>query len=164
MALSASSSLSLNCRDSDSTTSLESSFQYLINLFVKNFFLMSNLNVPLCSLWLCPHPITNCLGDASDPHMTTTNFQAESDKVTPELNRRSSPGLTAPAPQPLLIGYMLQTLHQCFCPSLDLLQLLSVLSESRCPEQDAVLKLWPQQCCYTGRITLLFLLATIFLI
>ncbi|KAK4810257.1 hypothetical protein QYF61_013072 [Mycteria americana] len=71
-------------------------------------------------------PIACYLGEETDPHLSTTSFQAvvESDKVSPQ-----PPVLQAKQPQfpqPLLIRLVLQTLHQLRCPSLDTLQHLNV--------------------------------------
>ncbi|KAK4823880.1 hypothetical protein QYF61_007828 [Mycteria americana] len=71
-------------------------------------------------------PITCYLGEETDPHLSTTSFQAvvESDEVSPQ-----PPFLQAKQPQfpqPLLIRLLLQTLHQLHCPSLDTLQHLNV--------------------------------------
>ncbi|KAK4830313.1 hypothetical protein QYF61_009818 [Mycteria americana] len=55
-------------------------------------------------------PITCYLGEETDPHLSTTSFQAEQPQF----------------PQPLLIRLLLQTLHQLRCPSLDTLQHLNV--------------------------------------
>ncbi|KAK4827619.1 hypothetical protein QYF61_019544 [Mycteria americana] len=55
-------------------------------------------------------PITCYLGEESDPHLSTTSFQAKQSQL----------------PQPLLIRLLLQTLHQLRCPSLDTLQHLNV--------------------------------------
>ncbi|TRZ12529.1 hypothetical protein HGM15179_014580 [Zosterops borbonicus] len=107
---------------------------------------------------------TSCyLREEADPHQGATSFQrvVESDKVTPEplFLQTKQPQL----PQPLLRGFVLQTLHQLHCPSLDTLQhlcalLLQGLELDREPEE------WPPQCrvpggdacscwphyCYTG--------------
>ncbi|KAK4828787.1 hypothetical protein QYF61_000844 [Mycteria americana] len=66
-------------------------------------------------------PITCYLGEETDPHLSTTSFQVvvESNKVSPQppfLQAKQSQ-----LPQPLLIGLLLQTLHQLRCPSLDTL-------------------------------------------
>ncbi|KAK4813829.1 hypothetical protein QYF61_001833 [Mycteria americana] len=55
-------------------------------------------------------PVTCYLGEETDPHLSTTSFQAKQ----PQL------------PQLLLIRLLLQTLHQLRCPSLDTLQHLNV--------------------------------------
>ncbi|KAK4822017.1 hypothetical protein QYF61_006865 [Mycteria americana] len=55
-------------------------------------------------------PITCYLGEETDPHLSTTSFQAKQ----PQL------------PQPLLIRLLLQTLHQLRCPSLHTLQYLNI--------------------------------------
>lgn len=68
----------------------------------------------------------------------------ESDKVSPELSffQDEQPQL----PHPFLLGFVLQSLAQLCCPSLDSLQPLSVL-----PELDTELKEWPHQ--YRGKFT-----------
>ncbi|KAK4825736.1 hypothetical protein QYF61_002175 [Mycteria americana] len=55
-------------------------------------------------------PITCYLGEETDPHLSTTSFQAKQSQL----------------PQPILIRLVLQTLHQLCCPSLDTLQHLNV--------------------------------------
>ncbi|KAK4816192.1 hypothetical protein QYF61_012657 [Mycteria americana] len=55
-------------------------------------------------------PITCYLGEETDPHLSTTSFQATQSQL----------------PQPLLIRLLLQTLHQLRCPCLDTLQHLNV--------------------------------------
>ncbi|KAK4822442.1 hypothetical protein QYF61_015189 [Mycteria americana] len=83
-------------------------------------------------------PITCYLGEETDPHLSTTSFQAvvESDKVSPQ-----PPFLQAKQPQfpqPLLIRLVLQTLHQLCCPSLDTLQHLNVSLVVRDPKLNTV--------------------------
>ncbi|KAK4818276.1 hypothetical protein QYF61_009994 [Mycteria americana] len=81
-------------------------------------------------------PIACYLGEETDPHLSTTSFQAKQ----PQL------------PQPLLIRLVLQTLHQLRCPSLDTLQHLNVslvvrgpklntVFEASCQHQDVTWKL-----------------------
>ncbi|KAK4824820.1 hypothetical protein QYF61_019670 [Mycteria americana] len=55
-------------------------------------------------------PITCYLGEETDPHLSTTSFQAKQSQL----------------PQPLLIRLLLQTLHQLRCPSLYALQYLNI--------------------------------------
>ncbi|KAK4832297.1 hypothetical protein QYF61_021696 [Mycteria americana] len=55
-------------------------------------------------------PVTCYLGEETDPHLSTTSFQAKQPQI----------------PQPLLIRLVLQTLHQLRCPSLHTLQHLNV--------------------------------------
>ncbi|KAK4828566.1 hypothetical protein QYF61_027656 [Mycteria americana] len=55
-------------------------------------------------------PIACYLAEETDPHLSTTSFQAKQPQF----------------PQPLLIRLLLQTLHQLRCPSLDTLQHLNV--------------------------------------
>ncbi|KAK4819028.1 hypothetical protein QYF61_024182 [Mycteria americana] len=83
-------------------------------------------------------PIACYLGEETDPHLSTTSFQAvvESDKVSPQ-----PPFLQAKQPQfpqPLLIRLLLQTLHQLRCPSLDTLQHLNVSLVVRGPKLNTV--------------------------
>ncbi|KAK4818041.1 hypothetical protein QYF61_004568 [Mycteria americana] len=109
-------------------------------------------------------PITCYLGEETDPHLSTTSFQAvvESDKVSPQ-----PPFLQAKQPQfpqPLLIRLLLQTLHQLRCPSLDTLQHLNIPLVAGGPELNTVFEVRPHQCRDRGTITSLVLLATLFLI
>ncbi|KAK4822070.1 hypothetical protein QYF61_009331, partial [Mycteria americana] len=55
-------------------------------------------------------PITCYLGEETDPHLSTTSFQAKQSQL----------------PQPLLRRLLLQTLHQLRCPSLYALQYLNI--------------------------------------
>ncbi|KAK4816696.1 LOW QUALITY PROTEIN: hypothetical protein QYF61_020580 [Mycteria americana] len=73
------------------------------------------------------HPITCYLGEETDPHLSTTSFQAKQPQF----------------PQPLLIRLLLQTLHQLHCPSLDTLQHLSVLLVVRGPKLNTVFESLP---------------------
>ncbi|KAK4831836.1 hypothetical protein QYF61_019594, partial [Mycteria americana] len=96
------------------------------------------------------HPITCYLGEETDPHISTTSFQAvvESDKVSPQppfLQAKQSQ-----LPQPLLIRLLLQTLHQLRCPSLDTLQHLNVSLGVRGPKLNTVFEVWPHQCRVQG--------------
>ncbi|KAK4811654.1 hypothetical protein QYF61_022747 [Mycteria americana] len=94
-------------------------------------------------------PITCDLGEETDPHLSTTSFQAvvESDKVSPQ-----PPFLQAEQPQfpqPLLIRLLLQTLPQLRCPSLDTLQHLNV-SLVRGPKLNTAFEVRPHQCQVQG--------------
>ncbi|KAK4818988.1 hypothetical protein QYF61_022819 [Mycteria americana] len=60
-------------------------------------------------------------GEETDPHLSTTSFQAKQPQF----------------PQPLLIRLVLQTLHQLRCPSLDTPQHLNVSLVVRAPNTDA---------------------------
>ncbi|KAK4828712.1 hypothetical protein QYF61_000550 [Mycteria americana] len=87
-------------------------------------------------------PITCYLGEETDPHLSTTSFQAvvESDKVSPQppfLQAKQSQ-----LPQPLLIRLLLQTLHQLRCPSLDTLQHLKVSLVVRGPKLNTGFEHW----------------------
>ncbi|KAK4824404.1 hypothetical protein QYF61_014715 [Mycteria americana] len=68
------------------------------------------------------HPITCYLGEETDPHLSTTSFQAKQPQF----------------PQLLLIRLLLQTLHQLRCPSLDTLQHLNVSLVVRGPKLNTV--------------------------
>ncbi|KAK4821623.1 hypothetical protein QYF61_026057 [Mycteria americana] len=95
-------------------------------------------------------PITCYLGEETDPHLSTTSFQAvvESDEVSPQppFLQAKQPQL----PQPLLIRLLLQTLHQLRCPSLDTLQHLNVSLVVRGPKLNTVFKVRPHQCRVQG--------------
>ncbi|KAK4826728.1 hypothetical protein QYF61_010981 [Mycteria americana] len=67
-------------------------------------------------------PITCYLGEETDPHLSTTSFQAKQSQL----------------PQPLLRRLLLQTLHQLPCPSLDTLQHLNVSLVARGPKLNTV--------------------------
>ncbi|KAK4829778.1 hypothetical protein QYF61_006577 [Mycteria americana] len=95
-------------------------------------------------------PITCYLGEETDPHLSTTSFQAvvESNKVSPQ-----PPFLQAKRsqlPQPLLIRLLLQTLHQLRCPSLDTLQHLNIPLVVRGPKLNTVFEVRPHQCRVQG--------------
>ncbi|KAK4818181.1 hypothetical protein QYF61_007819 [Mycteria americana] len=95
-------------------------------------------------------PITCYLGEETDPHLSTTSFQAvvESDKVSPQ-----PPFLQAKQPQVpqlLLIRLLLQTLHQLCCPSLDTLQHLNVSLVVGGPKLNTVFEVRPHQCRVQG--------------
>ncbi|KAK4817646.1 hypothetical protein QYF61_023236 [Mycteria americana] len=79
-------------------------------------------------------PITCYLGEETDPHLSTTSFQAKQ----PQL------------PQPLLIRLVLQTLHQLRCPSLDTLQPLNVSLGVRGPKLNTAFEVRPHQCRVQG--------------
>ncbi|KAK4820689.1 hypothetical protein QYF61_003609 [Mycteria americana] len=95
-------------------------------------------------------PITCYLGEETNPHLSTTSFQAveESDKVSPQppfLQAKQSQ-----LPQPLLIRLLLQTLHQLRCPSLDTLQHLNVPLVVGGPKLNTVFEVRPHQCRVQG--------------
>ncbi|KAK4829031.1 hypothetical protein QYF61_001806 [Mycteria americana] len=96
------------------------------------------------------HPITCYLGEETDPHLTTTSFQAvvESDKVSPQppLLQAKQPQF----PQPLLRRLALQILHQLHCPSLDTLQHLHVFLVVRGPKLNTSFEVRPHQCPVQG--------------
>jgi len=94
------------------------------------------------------HPIANYLGE--ETRLTTTSFQVvvESEKVPPQ-----PPLLQTEQPQllrPLLIQLVLQTPHQPPCPSLDMLQQLSVFLVVRGPKLNTLLQVRPHQCRVQG--------------
>ncbi|KAK4807082.1 hypothetical protein QYF61_018423 [Mycteria americana] len=74
-------------------------------------------------------PITCYLGEETDPHLSTTSFQAKQSQL----------------PQLLLIRLLLQTLHQLHCPFLDTLQHLNVPLVVEGPKRNTVFKVWPHQ-------------------
>ncbi|KAK4829526.1 hypothetical protein QYF61_005165 [Mycteria americana] len=79
-------------------------------------------------------PITCYLGEETDPHLSTTSFQAKQPQF----------------PQPLLIRLLLQTLHQLRCPSLYALQHLNVPLVVGGPKWNTVFKVRPHQCRVQG--------------
>ncbi|KAK4816062.1 hypothetical protein QYF61_011070 [Mycteria americana] len=79
-------------------------------------------------------PITCYLGEETDPHLSTTSFQAKQSQL----------------PQPLLIRLLLQTLHQLRCPSLDTLQHLNVPLVVGGPKLNTVFEVRPHQCRVQG--------------
>ncbi|KAK4824382.1 hypothetical protein QYF61_014042 [Mycteria americana] len=79
-------------------------------------------------------PITCYLGEETDPHLSTTSFQAKQSQL----------------PQPLLIRLLLQTLHQLRCPSLDTLQHLNVSLVVGGPKLNTVFEVRPHQCRVQG--------------
>ncbi|KAK4828693.1 hypothetical protein QYF61_000531 [Mycteria americana] len=79
-------------------------------------------------------PITCYLGEETDPHLSTTSFQAKQSQL----------------PQPLLIRLLLQTLHQLRCPSLDTLQHLKVSLVVGGPKLNTGFKVRPHQCRVQG--------------
>ncbi|KAK4821603.1 hypothetical protein QYF61_025180 [Mycteria americana] len=79
-------------------------------------------------------PITCYLGEETNPHLSTTSFQAKQPQF----------------PQPLLIRVVLQTLHQLCCPSLDTLQHLNVSLVARGPKLNTVFEVRPYQCRVQG--------------
>ncbi|KAK4828722.1 hypothetical protein QYF61_000713, partial [Mycteria americana] len=95
-------------------------------------------------------PITCYLREETDPHLSTTSCQlvGDSNKVSPQ-----PPFLQAKQPQfpqPLLIGLVLQTLHQLRCPSLDTLQHLNVSLVVGGPKLNTVFEVRPHQCRVQG--------------
>ncbi|KAK4826774.1 hypothetical protein QYF61_011401 [Mycteria americana] len=79
-------------------------------------------------------PITCYLGEETDPHLSTTSFQAKQPQF----------------PQLLLIRLVLQTLHQLRCPSLDTLQHLNVSLVVGGPKLNTVFEVRPHQCRVQG--------------
>lgn len=117
---------------------------------------MPSLNFP----W---HSLRLYLGAETDPHLATSSFQevVESDKVSPS---RLFSRLNNPSSLCLLIGFVLQTLHQPCCSCLDAFEHLIVLPELGGPEQDTALKVGPHFAEYRGTIPALVLLATLLLV
>ncbi|KAK4828137.1 hypothetical protein QYF61_023935 [Mycteria americana] len=79
-------------------------------------------------------PITCYLGEETDPHLSTTSFQAKQSQL----------------PQPLLIRLLLQTLHQLRCPSLYALQYLNIPLVVGGPKLNTVFEVRPHQCRVQG--------------
>ncbi|KAK4831195.1 hypothetical protein QYF61_015927 [Mycteria americana] len=79
-------------------------------------------------------PITRYLGEETDPHLSTTSFQAKQPQF----------------PQLLLIRLLLQTLHQLRCPSLDTFQHLNVSLVVGGPKLNTGFEVRPHQCRVQG--------------
>ncbi|KAK4827063.1 hypothetical protein QYF61_013704, partial [Mycteria americana] len=79
-------------------------------------------------------PITCYLGEETNPHLSTTSFQAKQSQL----------------PQPLLIRLLLQTRHQLHCPSLHTLQHLNVPLVVGGPKLNTVFEVRPHQCQVQG--------------
>ncbi|KAK4830233.1 hypothetical protein QYF61_009300 [Mycteria americana] len=79
-------------------------------------------------------PITCYLGEETDPHLSTTSFQAKQSQL----------------PQLLLIRLVLQTLHHLRCPSLHTLQHLNVSLVVGGPKLNTVFEVRPHQCRVQG--------------
>ncbi|KAK4824520.1 hypothetical protein QYF61_016100 [Mycteria americana] len=75
-------------------------------------------------------PIACCLGEETNPHLSTTSFQTKQPQF----------------PQPLFIRLVLQTLHQLRCPSLDTLQHLNVPLVVGGPKLNTAFEMRPHQC------------------
>ncbi|KAK4818965.1 hypothetical protein QYF61_022632 [Mycteria americana] len=84
-------------------------------------------------------PITSYLGEETDPHLSTTSFQAKQPQFPQLLLIRL-----------LLQTLLLQTLHQLGCPSLDTLQHLNVSLVVRGPKLNTVFEVRPHQCRVQG--------------
>ena len=101
---------------------------------------------------IVPHPVTCHQGEKTNPILTVITFQIleESNKVPlqPPYPQTKQPQFR----QLILVGHILQALHKPCCPSLDLLQHLSVLSVLRCPKLNAVLEMGLTSAEYRGRI------------
>lgn len=105
------------------------------HFFIQNFFLISNLSLPWCSLKPFPLDLSvSCyLGEEAGPHLAMISFQAlvESEEVSPEL-----PLLQAGHPQlsqPLLTAPTLRTPQQLLSPALDPLRPLWPPLPARAP-------------------------------
>jgi len=118
----------------------------LYNSFRKEIFPNTQCEPPLMQLEaISSCPVTTYLGEETNTHLVTTSFQVavESDNVSPQ-----PPLLQTKQPQflqLLLIGLVLETLHQPRCSSLDTLQQLNVLLVVRGPKMNTVLQVRPHQ-------------------
>ncbi|KAK4832110.1 hypothetical protein QYF61_020737 [Mycteria americana] len=107
----------------------------LDNPFGEEKFLNIQSKPPLAQLEaISSRPITCYLGEETDPHLSTTSFQAKQPQF----------------PQPLLIRLLLQTLHQLRCPSLDTLQHLNIPLVVRGPKLNTVFEVQHHQCRVQG--------------
>jgi len=87
---------------------------------------------------IASRPVAGYWGAETSPRLTTPSLRVvvESDEVSPQLPllQTEQPQL----PQPLLMGFVLQTPPQPGCPALDTLQPLHVLLGVRGPELNTV--------------------------
>jgi len=118
--LRAPSNLALNvAREGAATASLGNLGQGLTTLMGKNFFLISNLNLPSVSLE--PFPLVqslHTLGKSPSPSfLSAPSGTGSCSKVTPEPSLLQAE--QAQLPQPLLVGEMLQPPHHPRSPPLD---------------------------------------------
>jgi len=114
------------CGDGDLVISLGSFFQCLVTFLVKNFLLISNLNLPSRNLRL--FPLVLSLGTwETNTHLAITFSQVvvRGDKVS--LQPAFLQVKQVQFSQPLLTGLVLWTVHQLHCSSLDTLQQVFVL-------------------------------------
>ncbi|KAK4814666.1 hypothetical protein QYF61_024802 [Mycteria americana] len=81
-------------------------------------------------------PITCYLGEETDPHLSTTSFQAKQSQL----------------PQPLLIRLLLQTLHQLRCPSLYTLQYLNIPLVVGGPKLNTVFEIFTEDTDDTSQV------------
>lgn len=107
-------------READFATTLGSLLQFLTTLWVKNFFLISNLNLPWH--YLKPFPLILSFGMWQKRPIPTW--------LQPPFLQSEHPQL----PQLLPITLVLQNLPQPCCPPLDTLQSLSGLLEWEGPD------------------------------
>ncbi|KAK4816015.1 hypothetical protein QYF61_011005, partial [Mycteria americana] len=81
-------------------------------------------------------PMACYLGEETDPHLSTTSFQAKQPQF----------------PQPLLISLVLQTLHHLRCPSLDTLQPLNVSLVVGGPKLNTAFEVRPHKRQFFARV------------
>ncbi|KAK4819077.1 hypothetical protein QYF61_025310 [Mycteria americana] len=139
------------------TAALGNLLQCLTTLTVKNFFLVSNLNLPSFSLKPSPLVYHYMPFFPAGPLQVLEGCYKVSPQ--PSLLQAEPPQLS----QPVFIGEVLQPTDHLHGPPLDSLQQLHVLLMLGTPELDAVLQVGPHQHGAEGRITSLDLLATLLL-
>ncbi|KAK4818403.1 hypothetical protein QYF61_012324 [Mycteria americana] len=128
--LRAPSNLTLNVsRDGASTTSLGNLVQCFTTLIVKNFFLISSLNLPSCSL----KPLPLVLSQQARLKILKGHNKVS---LEPSFLQAEQPQLS----QPVLIGEVLQPSDHFCGPPLDLLQQVHVFPVLRAPELDTALQ------------------------
>jgi len=139
MSLSSASTRLLNTsRDGTSAASLDSLFQCLTALSVKKFFLIPSLNFSWYNLRVFPLVLLPVTWEKrpTPPCYNFSQVVLKSNNVSPQppFLETKQPQF----PQPLLVRFVLQTLHQLCCPSLDMLQHLNIFLIVRDPKLNTV--------------------------
>ena len=147
----ATSSLTLNAsRDGASTTSLGNLFQCITTLCVKNFLLISNLNLlsQFKTIPSCPITINPCKQPYSLLFICSLQVLEGHSDVSPEPSLLQAK--QAQFPQPFLTGEVLQSSDHLSGPPLNPLEELHVLHVLGAPGLDAVFQmlLYSSSCCF----------------
>ena len=142
-------SLALNAsKDGASTISLDNLFQCITTLWVKNLFLLSNLNLPCLSLK--PFPLVLSLAPPMGCSPSCLYAPLKYWKTTMRSPWSLLQAKQAQFPQPFLTGELLQPSGHLSDPPLDPLQQLSVFLILGAPYLDTVLQMGPHKSRIEG--------------